>query len=106
LNDVCASSGSSKLFALFYKTGSAYQEPIIGTSASGTNQNVNTSVSIGAGLAFGSVAHMGTGAGDSPFQLLTNMSQGNFDTCETCQGGRNINVAIDPRSLYFSWINM
>ena len=103
-NDVCASSGTSKLFALFYKTGSAYQEPIIGTSGSGANQNVSSSVSIGSGLAFGAVAHIGSG--DSPFQLLINMSQGNFATCATCAGGWDVSVAIDPRSRYFSWINM
>ena len=106
-NDVCASSGTSKLFALFYKTGSAYQEPILGTSASGANQNVSASVSIGTGLAFGAVAHIGSGSdGNSPFQLLINMSQGNFATCATCAGGWDVNVAVDPRSRYFSWINM
>jgi type IV pilus assembly protein PilY1 len=96
-NDVCASSGTSKLFALFYKTGSAYQEPIIGTSASGTNQNVNASITLGAGLAFGAVAH--TGGGSSPFQVLINNSEGNLN-------GTDVNVAIDPRSRYLSWINM
>ncbi len=106
-NDVCASSGTSKLFALFYKTGSAYQEPILGTSASGANQNVSASVSIGTGLAFGAVAHIGSGSdGNSPFQLLINMSQGNFATCATCAGGWDVSVAVDPRSRYFSWINM
>ena len=106
-NDVCASSGTSKLFALFYKTGSAYQESIIGTSASGANQNVNTSTSIGSGLAFGAVAHIGSGSdGNSPFQLLINMSQGNFASCSTCAGGWDVSVAVDPRSRYFSWMNM
>ena len=106
-NDVCASSGTSKLFALFYKTGSAYQESIIGTSGSGANQNVNTSVSIGSGLAFGAVAHIGSGSdGNSPFQLLINMSQGNFASCSTCAGGWDVSVAVDPRSRYFSWMNM
>lgn len=117
-NDICASSGTSKLFALFYKTGSAYQEPIIGSSASGTNQNVNTSVSLGSGLAFGAVAHTGSGSdGGSPFQLLINNSQGNF-ACAGCDGndptnptkpptsGTQVDVAIDPRSSYLSWLNM
>ena len=28
VNDICVSSGTSRLWALYYKTGSAYQEPI------------------------------------------------------------------------------
>jgi type IV pilus assembly protein PilY1 len=98
-NDVCASSGTSKLFALFYKTGSAYQEPIVGTSASGTNQNVNASIGLGSGLAFGAVTHTGTGSDANPFQVLSNNSEGNLSATD-------VNVAIDPRSRYLSWINM
>ncbi|MCI1278293.1 MAG: hypothetical protein LKG23_04825 [Nitrospira sp.] len=117
-NDICVSSGTSRLWALFYKTGSAYQEPIIGTATSGANQIVNKFGSLGEGLAFGIVVHMGSGRdGGSPFGLLINMSQGNFGDCATCGFGggapggppsSNIsaNVAIDPRSRFFSWTNM
>ena len=87
-NDICVSSGTSRLWALFYKTGSAYQEPIIGTAASGANQTVNKFGSLGEGLAFGIVVHMGSGRdGGSPFGLLINMSQGNFGDCATCGSG-------------------
>ena len=48
-NDICVSSGTSRLWALFYKTGSAYQEPILGTTASGANQMVNKFGSLGEG---------------------------------------------------------
>ncbi|WHZ16733.1 MAG: Type IV fimbrial biogenesis protein PilY1 [Nitrospira sp.] len=117
-NDICLSSGTSRLWALFYKTGSAYQEPIIGTAVSGANQTVNRFGSLGEGLAFGIVVHMGSGRdGGSPFGLLINMSQGNFGDCATCGIGGNppgglpssnisVPVAIDPRSRYFSWTNM
>ncbi|ULA59185.1 MAG: Putative Type IV pilus assembly protein PilY1 [Nitrospira sp.] len=113
-NDICVSSGTSRLWALFYKTGSAYQEPIIGTTASGTNKTVNKFGSLGEGLAFGIVVHMGSGRdGGSPFGLLINMSQGNFGDCVTCGGtggapssGINVPVAIDPRSHFFSWTNL
>ncbi len=113
-NDICVSSGTSRLWALFYKTGSAYQEPIIGTSAAGANQTVNKFGSLGEGLAFGIVVHMGSGRdGGSPFGLLINMSQGNFGDCVTCTTGGgapgsniSVPVAIDPRSRYFSWTNM
>ncbi|HET9961581.1 MAG TPA: hypothetical protein VFQ34_04555 [Nitrospiraceae bacterium] len=115
-NNVCSSTGISRLWSLFYKTGSAYQEAIIGTTASGANQMVNKYGSLGDGLAFGIVVHIGSGRdGGSPFGLLINMSQGNFGDCPSCGGGggggpisSNIgaNVAIDPRSRYFSWMNM
>jgi type IV pilus assembly protein PilY1 len=114
VNDICVSSGTSRLWALFYKTGSAYQEPIIGTTASGANQTMNRFGSLGEGLAFGIVVHMGSGRdGGSPFGLLINMSQGNFGDCASCGSSAGLpssnigaNVAIDPRSRFFSWTNM
>ena len=112
-NDICVSSGTSRLWALFYKTGSAYQEPILGTTGAGANQTVNKFGSLGEGLAFGVVVHMGSGRdGGSPFGLLINMSQGNFGDCATCTTGGgtigsniSVPVAIDPRSRFFSWTN-
>ncbi len=98
-NDICVASGTSRFWALFYKTGSAYQEPIVGTTASGVNQTVNKFASLGEGLAFGSVAHMGSGGdGGSPFGMKINTSQGNLREID-------IPVAIDPRSRFFSWTN-
>ena len=51
-NDVCASTGTSYLYALFYKTGTAYTSPIIGTAApaSGTT-NILNKITLGDGLA-------------------------------------------------------
>jgi type IV pilus assembly protein PilY1 len=49
-NDVCASTGTSYLYALFYKTGTAYTSPIIGTAApaSGTT-NILNKITLGDG---------------------------------------------------------
>ena len=47
-NDICVAAGNSNLYALFYKTGSAYSEPIIGVDAAGKSKR---SVSLGEGLA-------------------------------------------------------
>ncbi|MEK7268541.1 MAG: hypothetical protein AAB093_03970, partial [Nitrospirota bacterium] len=59
-DDMCLASGSSMLYALFYKTGSAYKESVIGTSASGGNTNVNRSISLGsAGMASQMAVHVG-----------------------------------------------
>ena len=46
--DICVASGNSNLYGLFYKTGSAYSEPIMGVNSSGQS---NRSVSLGQGLA-------------------------------------------------------
>ncbi len=100
-NDICASSGSSNLYALFYKTGGPYSEPILGSTAgAGGTVNVNRSISLGAGVAFGAVPHVGSGAdGTSPYKLFINTSSGAMD-------GWDVNLAIDPRAHYASWINM
>jgi type IV pilus assembly protein PilY1 len=101
-NDICASTGTSNLFALFYQTGGPYTEPIIGTTAgtSGGTQNVNKSTSIGTGMAFGAVPYVGSGAdGTSPYKLFINTSSGSLSPQE-------VNLAIDPRAHFASWMNM
>jgi type IV pilus assembly protein PilY1 len=100
-DDVCASTGSSNLYALFYKTGGPHTAPIVGTtSGAGGIVNVNKSTSLGSGLAFGAVPHVGSGAdGTSPYKLFINTSSGALD-------GRDVNLAIDPRAHFASWINM
>ena len=100
-NDICASTGTSNLYALFYKTGGPYTEPIIGTTAgAGGVANVNKSTSLGAGLAFGAVPYVGSGAdGTSPYKLFINTSSGSLSPQE-------VNLAIDPRAHFASWINM
>jgi type IV pilus assembly protein PilY1 len=100
-NDICASTGTSNLYALFYKTGGPYTEPIIGTTAgAGGVANVNRSTSLGSGMAFGAVPYVGSGAdGTSPYKLFINTSSGSLSPQE-------VNLAIDPRSHFASWINM
>ncbi len=59
-NNICAATGSSNLYALFYLTGSAYTESIIGLTPSGSNQIVNRSMSLGTGLAAQMAIHLGS----------------------------------------------
>jgi type IV pilus assembly protein PilY1 len=105
-NDICASSGTSYLYALFYKTGSAYTESIIGTTpgASG-NVNVSGKLSLGEGLAFGGVMHIGSGAdGGAPLKVCNNTSTGALLCTESnVAGGPNSGIP-DPRSHFISWI--
>lgn len=60
-NDFCASDGTSYLYALFYKTGTASTAPVIGTATAGGNTNVNAKMSIGTGLASSGTIHCGQG---------------------------------------------
>jgi type IV pilus assembly protein PilY1 len=60
-NDFCASDGTSYLYALFYRTGTASTAPVIGTSTSGSNTNVNAKTSLGVGLASSGTVHCGQG---------------------------------------------
>lgn len=111
-DDVCSSSGTSNLYALFYQTGSAYTESIIGLTASGSNQMVNRSMSLGVGLAAQAAIHLGSqGSGtsgptspatptgcQSGMMLAINTSSGNiFQSCG--------NTAGSVRSRYVAWIN-
>ena len=116
-NDICASSGTSYLYALYYKTGSAYTESIIGTTP-GVSGNVNVSgkMSLGEGLAFGGVTHIGSGSdGGAPVKICNNTSTGALlcNDSDTAGGGDN-NMRRgrggrggpnSPFSHFISWIN-
>ncbi len=109
-NNICAATGSSNLYALFYLTGSAYSESIIGTTTSGGNQIVNRSTNLGTGLAAQMAIHLGSqgsgaagsGAGGNGCQSgmggFINTSSGNI--AQTCA-----NTAYTVRSRYVAWIN-
>jgi type IV pilus assembly protein PilY1 len=108
-NDICASSGTSYLYSLYYKTGSAYQESIVGTTpgASG-NMNVNGKTSLGEGLAFGGVTHVGSGSdGGAPIKICNNTSTGALLCTESDMasgGDGGTGGTLDPRSHFISWI--
>ena len=102
-NDFCASDGQSYLYALYYKTGSAYPTPIIGTSASGANMISNTRISLGEGVASQVAVHIdGTGnlpggsPGGPPIKACSQMSTGS----STCV---DANAPNPPWSRYLSW---
>lgn len=118
-NDLCASSGSSNLYALFYRTGSANTQSVIGTTPSGGNQLVNRSMDLGTGLAAQMAIHLGSqgsspggngaagggagggGGGDgcqSGVGGFINTSSGNI--AQTCA-----DLALSVRSRYVAWIN-
>jgi type IV pilus assembly protein PilY1 len=91
-NDFCASDGTSYLYALFYKTGTASTAPVIGTTTSGGNTNVNAKTSLGTGLASSGTIHCGQGC-----TYNTQMSTGAFT-----QGDVNLEGNY---SRYVNWVH-
>jgi len=107
-NDFCSSTGTSYLYALYYKTGSAYSSPIIGTSTSGANTNSNTRIGLGEGVASQVAVHIsgsgGTCTGGNcslamgpPIKACSQMSTGST-TCAAANGPN------PPWSRYVSWV--
>ena len=106
-NDLCSSSGDAQIYALFYKTGTAYKESVVGTSASG---NVNRSAAMGTTGALSQMAmHIGGsggGGGGNPSSSgcasgVTAFSQSSSGSLvQTCT-----KPALSSWSRYISWMN-
>ncbi|MDP1770178.1 MAG: PilC/PilY family type IV pilus protein [Nitrospirota bacterium] len=106
-NDFCSSTGTSYLYALYYKTGSAYSSPVIGTSVSGANTISNTRVLMGEGVASQVAIHIDgsggsctggcDGGGKPPIKYCSQMSTGSSE-CKDASGPN------PPWSRYLSWI--
>jgi len=103
-NDFCSSTGTSYLYALYYKTGSAVPTPIIGTSVSGANTNSNTRMTLGEGVASQVAVHIdGTGnlpggpPGGPPIKACSQMSTGSSSCIDA-------NAPNPPWSRYISWV--
>jgi type IV pilus assembly protein PilY1 len=99
-SDLCVAAGNSYLYALYYKTGGPYSEPVIGTAASGTQ--VARSTSLGQGLGTSVALHIGVqgtgGAGGGSQSGLTGCSQSSV-------GSLNC-VSIDPAGIVTSrWLS-
>jgi|CXWL01.1.fsa_nt_gi type IV pilus assembly protein PilY1 len=108
--DICSASGTSNLYALFYKTGSAYSEPIIGT----TGQNVNRSVSNGQGISSSMAVHIGasgsanaSGGDASAFKVCGQSSSGAVSCTDVNVPGGGPSGSgggLDPRSRIIAWL--
>ncbi len=106
-NDFCSSTGTSYLYALYYKTGSAYSSPIIGTSTSGANTNSNTRMTLGDGVASQVAIHIdgtGTSTGSTSggpsgpvLKIFSQMSTGSSTSIDA-------NAPNPPWSRYMSWV--
>jgi type IV pilus assembly protein PilY1 len=108
-NDICSASGSSFLYALYYKSGTAYKESVIGTEVVGANTNVKRRTGItDPGMASGVAVHIGaqgsgangSGGGGCQGQLTANIQSSTGSVGQTC-----IKTAGAPWSYYVSWVS-
>lgn len=100
-NDVCSAAGSGNLYALFYLTGSAYPNPVIGTEKVGGNTNALRSTSLGGGLPSQVAIHIGA-QGDEGGGARN-------EACVQSSTGATLCTKFTPPfaswSRYLSWIN-
>jgi type IV pilus assembly protein PilY1 len=91
--DICVVGGNSNLYALFYKTGSAYSEPIIGVDAAGHSQR---SMSLGEGLASSVAIQIGA----APTGVA-----GFYQTSINTIGKITPKTPLSAWSEYISWVS-
>ncbi len=97
--DPCAGEGYSRLYGLYYKTGTAYPSPtIFGTDIVISGGEVKYQslkyVNLGRGMASAPSLHSGTGSGDDSVSVFTQLSTGNVfrqkaDTASTVRSGKS-----------------
>ncbi len=110
-SDICLAGGNGYLYALFYQTGSAYMSPIIGTTASGGDTNVNRSIGLGTGGGMPSAmaVHIGAqGTGGSGAAGSAGGCQGGVTGVIQSSSGALTSSCINATgvtSRYVSWIN-
>jgi type IV pilus assembly protein PilY1 len=111
VGDICGASGSGFLYALFYKTGSAYKESVIGTETSGSNSNISRRIALSsAGLASQMAIHIGgQGSGDSGASGTGTGCAGQVTGFLQSSTGTLSQLCTKPPgqvwSRYISWIN-
>jgi type IV pilus assembly protein PilY1 len=108
-SNICSASGSSFLYALYYKSGTAYKESVIGTVSQGSNTNVARRVGLGStGMASGVSLHIGaqgsggngSGGGGCQGQLTANLQKSDGSISQVC-----LKTAGVPWSYYVSWLS-
>jgi type IV pilus assembly protein PilY1 len=109
VDDPCKSSGIGNLYALFYLTGSAYKESVIGTDIVGGNTNVKRSISLGEGQTAQLGVHIGRQGSDSNGSYSGGGCQGGVSIVGQSSTGAISNSCVKPAlsswSRYLSWNN-
>ncbi|MBU0968095.1 MAG: hypothetical protein KKA54_17155 [Proteobacteria bacterium] len=97
-DDPCVGEGYSRLYGLYYKTGTAYPAPtIFGTETVIIGGEVKYRalkyVDLGSGMATSPAIHSGSGSGDDTVSVFTQLSTGDVfrqtaDTAQTIRSGK------------------
>ncbi len=107
VDDICSGVGQGYLYGLFYLTGSAYTEPVLGTSASGADTISNRNVYLGEGMASQAAIHIGgQGSGGSGTSSGTGCQGRTTLLIQTSTGSLNGLCSRPPKqvwSRYLSW---
>ncbi len=94
--DTCSSSGESSLYALYYKTGSAYTESIMGTEKPGSERYVKRDTKMGEGMASQAVVHMGQGGGLRQASIISTNSLSQVFQI-------SVSTTVGVSSRYLTW---
>ncbi len=110
VDDLCTAAGSGNLYALFYLTGTAYKESVIGTQTVGSNTNVARSLDLGtAGLSSQLSVHIGAqGSGTSGSTSGGGCVGRVTGITQSSTGALSQNCtkpALSAWSRYISWVN-
>jgi type IV pilus assembly protein PilY1 len=99
--DPCTGEGFSRLYGLYYKTGTAYPGPaVFGTAINLTGEKYSKPfIELGAGFATTPSIHTGSGTGDEAVSIFTQLSTGTIIRTEATTGNirSGIHSWIEPR---------
>ncbi|RJX28224.1 MAG: hypothetical protein C4531_12545 [Desulfurivibrio sp.] len=97
-DDPCSGEGYSRLYGLYYKTGTAYPSPSVFDTetivvGSDVKYRARPFIDLGRGLATSPAIHSGSGSGDTTVSVYTQMSTGDIfrqeaDTALSVRGGK------------------
>jgi type IV pilus assembly protein PilY1 len=109
-NDLCAATGGGNLYALFYQTGTAYKDSVIGTTPSGSDVLVNRSTALDVGMPSQmaiQIGAQGSGAlGTSSSAGSLGRVTGFIQSSSGVLGQLAMKPAFSPWSRIISWRDM
>lgn len=95
--DQCTGEGMSRLYGLYYKTGTAYDSPtVFGVEEVGGLERAKPFVELGRGFATSPAIHSGSGTGDKEVSVFTQLSTGTIIRSEA-------GTVSSVRSGFRSW---
>lgn len=108
-NDICVGIGTSQLYGLFYKTGTAHKDPILGVTTSAGKDYATRRVSMGEGMMSQAAIHIGGQGSGSSGTSSGSGCQGRVSVIMQSSMGAlsgRCTTPVNPvYSRYISWVN-